>query len=218
MTDEERWNSYFYDGEEVLKNKLNIHDCIELKKKEYEIVAKKNVLLYLSQYNGDFDINYLRYIHKYLFEDIYYFAGNFRDVNIGKGDRASFTDYHEIEANLKEILNDLDNKLINYSYSKFLYAEALANIYYLLLEIHPFREGNGRTIREFLREYVKEKNILNEYYNYELDFILSKDEKELLDKATKGVTRGELVLFFNKMLKCKVKDNKKAIKNVMNKN
>ena len=64
----------------------------------------------------------------------------------------------------------------------------------------------------------KEKNISNEYYNYELDFILSKDEKELLDKATKGVTRGELVLFFNKMLKCKVKDNKKAIKNVMNKN
>ena len=125
MIDEEKWNSYFYDVDEVLKNKLNIHDCIELKRKEYEIVAKKNVLLYLSQYNGDFD--------KYLFEDIYYFAGNFRDVNICKKERASFTDYHEIEVNLKEILNNLDSKLINYSYSKFLYTEPIANIYYLLL-------------------------------------------------------------------------------------
>lgn len=211
MTEDEKWDSYFYDGENVLKNKLDIHDNNKLKKKEYEIVAKKNVLLYLSHYNGEFDINYLRYIHRFLFEDIYYFAGNFRDVNIGKDDRASFTDYNKIEINLKEILNDLDSKLINCSYSKFLYAEALANMYYLLLEIHPFREGNGRTIREFLREYVKEKNLLNEYYNYELDFKLSKEEKILLDKATKSVTRGELVLFFNKMLKCRVKDNKKKI-------
>ncbi len=211
MTEDEKWDSYFYDGENVLKNKLDIHDNNKLKKKEYEIVAKKNVLLYLSQYNGEFDIDYLKYIHRFLFEDIYYFAGNFRDVNIGKDDRASFTDYNKIEINLKDIINDLDSKLINCSYSKFLYAEALANMYYLLLEIHPFREGNGRTIREFLREYVKEKNILNEYYNYELDFKLSKEEKELLDKATKSVTRGELVLFFNKMLKCRVKDNKRIL-------
>ena len=58
-------------------------------------------------------------IHKYLFEDIYPFAGEFRIVNIGKGNRAGFTDYNRIEENLKDILSNIDDKLINNSNSKF---------------------------------------------------------------------------------------------------
>ena len=209
MNEEERWNSYFYENENILKNILNIHDYNLLKKREYEIVSKKNVLLYLSSYKGNFDIEHLKYIHKFLFEDIYPFAGEFRIVNMGKDDRASFIDYKNIEKNLNEILNKIDDLLINRANSKFLYAEALANIYYYLLEIHPFREGNGRTIREFLREYVKEKNI-NDNYTYELDFNLKEEDKILLDKATKSDTRGELVLLFNKMLKINDKKTKKV--------
>ena len=152
-----KWNEYFFDNENVLKNKLNIHDANLLKIKEYEIVAKKLTLLYLSNETGLFDVDHLKSIHKFLFEDIYDFAGEFRKVNMGKGNKASFTEHSNIEQNLKDILYDIDSKLIGSSYSKFFYAEALAYMYKLLLDIHPFREGNGRTIREFLRQYVKQK-------------------------------------------------------------
>lgn len=206
MNEDERWYSYFYENEDVLINHLNIHDKNELKKKEYEIVAKKNILLYLSEHNGNFDIEHLKYIHKFLFEDIYPFAGEFRIVNMGKDDRAGFTDYNRIKENLNDILNDIDKKLVYYSSSKFFYAEALADMYYLLLEIHPFREGNGRTVREFLREYVKVKNNMNDKYYYELDFNLTDEDKVLLDEATKCDTRGYLVLLFNKILKCKERE------------
>lgn len=199
--EEKSWNEYFFENENVLKNKLNIHDAKLLKIKEYEIVAKKLALLYLSEETGLFDIEHLKNIHKFLFEDIYDFAGEFRNVNMGKGTKASFIDYQNIEQNLKDILSNIDAKLISNSYSKFFYAESLAQMYKLLLEIHPFREGNGRTIREFLRQYVQEKN--NELDNtyYELDFNLSKEDKNILEEATKCDTNGYLVLIFNKMLK-----------------
>ena len=177
------------------------------KKCEYEIVIRKNALLYLSEIEGNFDIEHLKSIHKFLFEDIYDFAGEFRKVNMGKADRASFTDYRDIEINLNQILNNIDIKLIDRSVSKFLYAEALAEMYYLLLEIHPFREGNGRTVREFLRQYVKDRNKNIEDVDYELDFTLKKEDKELFEIATKSDTRGALVLLFNKMLKDKNKEN-----------
>lgn len=126
---------------------------------------------------------------------------------MGKADRASFIDYKDIEINLKQILDNIDTKLINCAGSKFFYAEALANMYYLLLEIHPFREGNGRTVREFLRQYVKDRNKCIQDIDYELDFILNKEDKELFEIATKADTRGALVLLFNKMLKENTKEN-----------
>ena len=204
--EENNWESYFYENENILKNKLDIHNELELKKYEYEIVARKNALLYLSEIKGNFDIEHLKNIHKFLFEDIYPFAGDFRLVNMGKANRASFTDYKRIEENLYDILNNIDSKLIFNANAKFLYAEALANIYYLLLEIHPFREGNGRTIREFLREYVKDRNKYLDNIEYELDFTLNEEDKILFESATKSHTRGMLVLLFNKMLKVDQKE------------
>lgn len=211
MTEEERWNEYFFENENVLKNKLNIHDAKLLKVKEYEIVAKKLTLLYLSDDIGLFDIEHLKSIHRFLFEDIYDFAGEFRNVNMGKGSKASFTNYSDIEQNLNDILYDIDSKLLKNSYSKFFYAEALAHMYKLLLDIHPFREGNGRTIREFLRQYVKQKNNENDNTYYELDFDLSKEDKNILEEATKCDTNGYLVLIFNKMLKEKERQMHKKI-------
>lgn len=202
----DNWELYFFPNEEVLKNKLDIHNKEDLKKCEYEIVARKNALLYLSQEYGNFSIEHLKGIHQYLFEDIYPFAGEFRIVNMGKGIRASFTDYERIEENLAYVLKDIDDKLVKSSgASSFLYAEALANMYRNLLDIHPFREGNGRTIREFLREYVISRNFYFDDVNYELDFNLSDEDKDLFEQATIMDTRGYLVLMFNKMLKAKPK-------------
>lgn len=87
MTEEDRnWNEYFIPGSEnVLKNKLGIINSEELKNKESEIVFKKLIELYENPIHGNFDKKHLCDIHKYLFEDIYPFAGEYRTVFMGKG-------------------------------------------------------------------------------------------------------------------------------------
>lgn len=67
------------------------------------------------------------------------------------------------------------NKSINEIYDQRKYAYVLANAYYNIMAIHPFREGNGRSTREFLREFVLDKNKLLTL-NVKLDF--SKMDKE----------------------------------------
>lgn len=211
---EDNWESYFYENENVLINYLDIHDKKLLRKKEYEIVAKKNALLYLSDPLDNYGVSDLLFIHKYLFGDIYPFAGKYRLVNMGRDERASFMDYRNIDINLHQILDNLDDILINKAYSKFLYAESLAQVYKCLLDrIHPFREGNGRTIREFLRQYVQSRNKFVDNIDYELDFSLLKGDKERLDVAITQDTLGDLVLLFNEILVSKPKkmDAKKCI-------
>jgi cell filamentation protein len=104
------------------------------------------------------DSNSLLFIHHYLFQDVYEWAGKVRTVNISKNGKPFFngerfyiayqfidsliTEYRSIQKNNKQ---DLAIKL----------AEILDNVNYL----HPFREGNGRTQREFLRLLALEKDI-----------------------------------------------------------
>lgn len=211
MKDDDIWNSYFYKDTDILKNKLNIMDKNELKKFEYKIVAKKNTLLILDRSKPiTFDINHLKYIHKYLFEDIYPFAGEFRKVDMGKGFMYNFTPVDLIEISLNELLNNIDDKVIKYASSKMFYAEALARIYKRLIEIHPFREGNGRTTREFLREYVENRN---KYFDvdYYLDFNLNDYDLNVLEHVPKEEKYGNLTLVFMNILKNKEKENKKHL-------
>ena len=211
MTDEDLWNSYFYPGTDILKNKLNIKDKNELKKAEYSLVAKKNTLLILDRTKPDtFDINHLKYIHKYLFEDIYPFAGELRDVEMGKGFMFCFTKVELIETSLHEILDNIDDEVIKYSNSKMFYAENLAKLYKRLIQIHPFREGNGRTTREFLREYVDSRN---KYFDvdYYLDFNLNDDDLNILEHVPKEEKYGNLTMVFMNILKSKEKTNIKKL-------
>ena len=146
-----RNSNYCYKGTDTLINKLNIKDAKTLQTFEAKITAAKLLSLRQKGIIGNFDIEHLKKIHTYLFEDIYPFAGEFRNENIAKG-VFRFAEFEYIEPELKRLLQELkeDNFLTN------LPKEELANklSYYLaeLNVLHPFREGNGRTIREFIRE------------------------------------------------------------------
>ena len=108
----------------------------------------------------DTDKNKLNSIHKYLFEDIYPFAGEYRKVDIMKA-RGSFLYIEEgIDKKLNELFKEI-NEMKNHCHNKIEFCNILARLYTSLIYIHPYREGNGRTIREFLREYsiVKSKEI-----------------------------------------------------------
>ena len=181
-----RHSVYCYEGTDILINKLEIKDKALLQKYEAKIVAAKLLVLRQKGIIGNFDVNHLKNIHKYLFEDIYPFAGKFRTENIAKG-VFRFAEWEYIESELNNLLNKL--KVDNYlsDLSKDLLAEKLA--YYLseLNVLHPFREGNGRTIREFIRELALKNNYLLDLKKVNPKEFLNASIKSIVD--TTDLTR-----------------------------
>ena len=158
---EPRNSNYCYPGTNILVNKLNIKDKNTLQKFEAKITAAKLLALRQKGIIGNFDAKHLNQIHTYLFEDIYPFAGKYRNENIAKG-VFRFAEWEYIEPELNRLLNGLKEENYLAGLSREVLAERLA--YYLseLNVLHPYREGNGRTIREFLRELaLKNEYILN---------------------------------------------------------
>lgn len=204
MMDEEyekRWNEYFIDGTNVFKNYLGITNYDELMQKEADSTFEKLVELYENPIEGTFDKKHLCEIHKYLFGDIYPFAGKYRTVYMQKNN-SYFTDEKDIDRHLDIVLKEMQEDFKNCN-TKQDYAIFLAQFYYDLLVIHPFREGNGRTIREFIREYV-EANIPD----YRLDWSLM--DKENLDEGIKNArfTKTLLIMEFEKALVKEKKESK----------
>ena len=148
---EERNSSYCYENTNTLINKLDIRDSKVLQKYEAKITAAKLLALMQKGIIGNFDVKHINAIHQYLFEDIYPFAGKLRTENIAKG-VFRFAEWEYIEPELERLLNELKQENYLENLSKENLAERLA--YYLseLNVLHPYREGNGRTTREFIRE------------------------------------------------------------------
>ena len=187
------WEDYFIDGTDVLKNKLGITEKEELKEKEAEITLRKLVELYEKEVEGNFDKEHFCNIHKYLFGDIYDFAGCYRTVYMAKGN-SYFSGVDDIDWKLDYVLKEM-NQNINNINSKYEYAVFLAGYYVDLIAIHPFREGNGRTTREFLREFVNAKN-----QKFELDFSKVDNEKMLSGIRNSFFSKSELEMEFYKAL------------------
>ncbi len=161
---------YCYPGTYVLKNKLNITDDEELKKVEREITSLRTAQLMQKPLKGKFDFEYLKVIHKFLFGDIYEWAGKVRSVNISKGNQFCRCEF--IAEQMTEIMNKLKRESYLQGLDKQKLAERLA--YYIgeINAIHPFREGNGRSQRMFVE-------LLALHNGYKLDFAKISNEEML---------------------------------------
>ncbi len=132
----------------VLENKLGITKSAELARQEEKISKKKALELFengiLDTLNaGKFEA--LAKIHKHLFEDIYNFAGEIRNVNLAKGNfRFAPVMY------LKQALEHIDN-MPQSTYEEIIEKYVEMNI------AHPFREGNGRSARIWLDLILKKQ-------------------------------------------------------------
>ena len=142
---------YYYKDADVLRNKLKLKDENILKEAEKEITFIRAYELTHDPINGRFGLTHLLKIHRYIFGDIYYFAGRLRYEDMRKAD-TSFCKAALIDKHLHILFEELkkENHLRNLNYDALLTRLA----YYMaeLNRIHPFREGNGRAIREFIRE------------------------------------------------------------------
>jgi cell filamentation protein len=162
---------YCYPGTDILKNKLGIKDDNALTIAEREITSLKLLKLYNSSVMGEFNFETLCKIHKIIFEDIYEWAGQIRRGDFLSKGNSIFCKGLYILKNTKIIFENIqkENNLCGLEKTKFI--ERIA--YYMgeINALHPFREGNGRTAREYFRQ-------LSLNAKYTLDF--SKTEKEKL--------------------------------------
>lgn len=191
------WESYFYPGTNVLKNKMNITDYDELKQKEAEISFEKLVELYENPIQCSFDKEHLKAIHKYIFGELYEWAGEYRYVDMMKTTgftQCSFIDDYltkelELMKQESEQVHDLNHL-----------ADFLATYYVHLIAVHPFREGNGRSIREFLREFVVVKSKTFDDGPLEIDWTKFNGEMVLENVEFSLVFRSPIEAEFKKAL------------------
>lgn len=141
---------YCYPDSDVLKNKLNIRDPGELKQAEEEFVAVKQLVLLQDPIKGRFTMTHLLRIHRFLFEDVYPFAGRLRREQISKGN-TSFYPPNLIERELRRVFREIHETGMLREQELQVQIRHLSYVMAELNLIHPFREGNGRSIRELIR-------------------------------------------------------------------
>ena len=132
----------------ALENKLNITDSAELAREEERISKKKAVELYDKGLLDELEagkFSSLAFIHKYLFEEIYDFAGVVRDVNIAKGG-FRFAPVMYLDSALEHVSN-----MPQSTFDEIIEKYVEMNI------CHPFREGNGRSTRIWLDLILKKE-------------------------------------------------------------
>ena len=169
----------------ALQNKLGITDSAELARIEEKISKKKAVELFesdeLKKYRaGTFEM--LAFIHRYLFSEIYDFAGKMREVNLVKGN-FRFAPVMYLKAAVENV-----EKMPQSTFDEIVEKYVEMNI------AHPFREGNGRSTRIWLDLILKKE--LNRVIDWSLvdkdDYLLALESSQVRDIEIKHVLRQAL--------------------------
>lgn len=169
----------------MLKNKLNIKNQYELDREEEKITKLKAAKIFKENILDTFEVgtfNGLSQIHKFLFEDIYDFAGKVRTENIAKGN------FRFVSA---MYLNEALEKIDKMPQETF---EQIVEKYVEMNVAHPFREGNGRSTRIWLDCIFKKK--LGKCVDWskvdKQDYLLAMERSPIKDLEIKELLRGAL--------------------------
>ena len=184
------WKEYFYPGTDVLINNFKIKDYDKLKEAESTYSFERLLELRQNKIDMDIDKDRLNYIHQYLYEDIYPFAGKYRKVNINKTTKSvlDIDKQEDIEVNIEKLFKKT-NALLKHCNSKIDLCEILANLYTSLTYIHPYIKGNSLSIREFIREYSIKKSEEIGMGKMELDWsLIDKEELSSCFKQSDPIT------------------------------
>lgn len=141
---------YCYSGTTVLKNKLNIKNLDTLESAEREISAI--TIKRIKFQNPPYSLDYMKMLHRQLFNELYEWAGELRNVDISKGG-TRFCTCGRMIAESQKLFTILarDNWLTGLRKEQF--CAKLAEFYCEFNMIHPFREGNGR-VQRLLFEHI----------------------------------------------------------------
>lgn len=193
---------YYYPGTETLINFFQEKDPGKLDQIEIYYTSLRQMELIQKPIKGNWDFDHLKSVHEYIFQDIYPFAGQVRTENISKG--FQFAPAMFIESSADNVFMELQDEQKNFSSLSF--KEFADRAAYYMAEInvlHPFREGNGRALREFIRELAVNQG-------YSLDWNKADKDAILLASIRSTVNHSPLA----KLLEdCMVKDDLSKKKN-----
>lgn len=169
----------------VLENKLGLTDSAGLAREEERISKKRAVNLFdfaILKLLSDGTYKTLAAIHKYLFDDIYDFAGEIRTVNMAKGN-FRFAPLMYLQAALENI-----DKMPQSNFDEIVEKYVEMNI------AHPFREGNGRSTRIWLDHILK--NEIGKVVDWSKvdkeDYLLAMERSPIKDVEIKVLLKGAL--------------------------
>lgn len=200
MAKYEKWEDYYIPGTEVLQNRIGETDPVKLKKFEESKVRGRMLLLVQQPIRGNFDFAHMKAIHKFLFQDVYEWAGEQRTAPVNewmwKGKFRYFPADGPIDTPLTNQLNHLYGELADKNYLVGLpldvFAKELADSWCEINVAHAFREGNTRSQFIFFSELAK-------HAGYQLDAsALAADEKlrqEIIDARNEGHDTEQIKVF-----------------------
>lgn len=172
---------YLYPGSEILINKFDIKDERILNKLEADFVSSRLKDVIQRGIEGDYDFKHLIRFHYAIFQDIYYWAGEIRTIDIEKAEPAlggisiEYSHKDNIKADIVKVLSEA--KEINWDkLSLEEKAKTFSRFMADLWRIHPFREGNTRTIVTFCCYYAEQKG-------FSLNTDLLKDNSDYVRNA-----------------------------------
>ena len=185
-------NIYTYPDSEVLINKFDERDVQKARKLEYDAVASQALKLIAKPIEVRSVKDILK-IHGFLFQDLYWWAGQYRKVNISKQGNAfmAMQAFGTAETYMNSLLDDFHKN----AYTREEVIQGLTKILDNENYFHPFREGNGRTQREVIR-------VLGLMKGYDSEINLTIDD-EIYNLYMDGTVHGDIQLLerlFDKIL------------------
>jgi len=164
-------NFYCYPDSNVLINKFGIKDNDKLEEIEGAITLAKNAGYKKNPIKGNFNFEHFCKIHKFLFEEIYEWAGKGRKGGFMTKGKTVFVRSEYIENEFNEYYEKIKKDKFLKGLNKESFCEKLAVYMAEVNTVHPFREGNGRTARLYFNQLANEAG-------YDIEF--SKTDKDEL--------------------------------------
>lgn len=155
---------YIYPHTSTLKNLADIQDEKELSCMEAEYTSLRLAELVVKESAGRFDFAALCEMHRYIFQDVYEWAGKIRVINIEKAEPAlggisiEYSDFSNIEKDLEDALTAM-NQFAWETASIENAAERFSGYMAEIWKVHPYREGNTRTIVTFCCQFIESRGM-----------------------------------------------------------
>jgi cell filamentation protein len=142
---------YVYPGTAVLRNLAGLEDALALADREAQTSTLRLAQLAALRLEGNYDLVHLQAFHRFIFQDLYSWAGGLRSVPLAKPD-SMFALPEHVERYASELFRRLAAERYLRGLARDEFAERVTHYYAEINAVHPFREGNGRTQRAFLRQ------------------------------------------------------------------
>jgi len=182
---------YLYANSQVLKNKLGIRKAATLREAELALTPLRAATIELGP--RECGLPHLCAIHQTLFQDLYTWAGELREMDIYKQD-TRFCHFAYIEKEGNALMQALEDEDYLADLPRETLVERLAYYYCELNVLHPFREGNGRAQRIFFEQLVIHAGYVIDWSQIDHDTWVAANENAAFGDLT------ELTAIFNKVV------------------